>query len=203
MAAKKRGKGKGTGNESPAFALGPAEARVVTLAQVQKEQATKSPRVKRVTRATLTNMVAKALNTRLTLTGTPVMELTARHPHDPAGLMDFYRPGRWDCTANLVFMNVIITGPNPGEWEGTVGYARFQAPTAGTYLVVANFAGLDITMKLHGPWGTTTAFSPTPADSAAVTAMWTGTAGQNLFFTVNCTGPIIGYLESIQVFDLS
>lgn len=169
--------------------------------QLQIRKSVKAPAVRRISRAALTRL-AVGLAPKFSPASNPSMELTARHPHDPAGFMDSYRPGRWDCESNLVFMNGIVTGPTVGEWEGTVVYPRFKAPSAGTYLVVGNFSGYQITMSMSGPWGTTTAYCPTTSDSAAVTALWTATAGQSIFFSLNCTG-LIGYLESLQVFLLS
>jgi hypothetical protein len=58
----------------------------------------------------------------------------------------------------------------------------------------------QITMNLSGPWGKNTAYCPTISDSSAAVALWSGTAGQTLHFSINCTGQILGYLESIQVF---
>ena len=94
-------------------------------------------------------------------------------------------------------------GASVGEWEGSVVYARFNAPSNGTYIVVANFSGYQITMNLHGPWGNSTAYCPTTSDHAQATALWAGTAGKTLFFSINLTGPIIGYLEPVQVFLVS
>jgi hypothetical protein len=132
------------------------------------------------------------------------MSLTARHPYDAAGFMDSYKPGRWDCESNLVFMDVIRqVGPSAGEWDGTVVYGRFTAAADGTYLVVGNFSGYQVTMNLHGPWGNNTAYCATTSDHAQAMALWAGTPGATLFFTINMTGPIIGYLESIQVYLLS
>jgi hypothetical protein len=163
----------------------------------------KAPKVKRITRQALEEVVAKTCKPGTGIATTPAMELTARHPFDPAGFMDSYHPGRWDCEYNLVFMTGIhSTGPSIGMWDGTVMYVRFKAASSGTYLVVGNFSGYQTTMNLNGPWGNTSAYSPTTSTSAAVTALWTGTAGQQLFFTMSCLG-IIGYLESIQIFQLS
>ena len=56
---------------------------------------------------------------------------------------------------------------------------------------------------MQGPWGKSTAYCPTTSDHAQATALWAGTAGQALFFTINLTGTIIGYLESVQIFLIS
>ena len=175
----------------------------VSLTRINKHKAVKAPKVKRLSRAKLIRLVGKVENWPVKLGPTPDMELSARHPYDAAGLMDFFMPGRWDCTSDLVFMNSIVTGASPGEWEGTAGYVSFKAPANGAYLVVGNFSGYQLTLKMQGPWGEVTAYTATTSDSGAVTALWTGTTGQTLNFTLNCTGGSMGYLESIQVFHLS
>lgn len=139
---------------------------------------------------------AKAID----LSSSLLLELSARQPYDAArGSMDVYKPGRWDTTSNLIFMDPIVqTGPSPGEWDGTVIYASFTPPQNGTYLVVGNFSGFDTTMRLFGPWGTQTAHTDQTSDAGAVTALWSGS--DPLFFTMSCLAPIIGYTASIQVF---
>lgn len=170
-----------------------------------KERSTaKSPEVKPILRDKLVGIASRFLDRPVDLHATPSMSLSARHPYDAAGFMDVYKPGRWDCESNLVFMDVIRqVGPSVGEWHGTVVYARFTATSNSTYMVVGNFSGYQITMNLHGPWGNNTAYCPTTSDHAQAIAFWDGTAGQTLFFTINLTGPIIGYLESVQIFALS
>jgi hypothetical protein len=175
----------------------------VSIAQINKHRTPKAPKVKRLSRAKLIRLVGKAGNSPVALGPVPDLELSGRHPYDAAGGMDFYMPSRWDTTSNLVFMKSIVTGSSPGEWEGTAGYVSFQAPANGTYLVVGNFSGFQITMKMQGPWGEVSAFTATTSDSGAVTALWTATAGQKLNFTLNCTGGGMGYLESIQIFHLT
>jgi len=170
-------------------------------ATLQARRDAKSPKVKPALRATLVDHAARLSGRQVTLPDTAAMSLTARHPYDPAGFMDVYHPGRWDCESDLVFMDVIRqVGPSVGEWDGSVVYARFKAPSNGTYLVVGNFSGYQITMNLQGPWGSSTAYCATTSDHAQATALWAGTAGGSLSFTINMTGPIIGYLESAQVF---
>lgn len=162
-----------------------------------------SPRVSPLTRAIVVELATKLTGKPVNIEGTPAMSLTARHPHDPAGLMDVYHPGRWDCSSNLVFMDVIRqVGPSVGEWDGSVVYARFTAPSSGTYLVVGNFSGYQITMNLNGPWGKSTAYCATTSDHVQATALWTGTAGGTLSFTINMNGPYLGYLESIQIYAI-
>jgi hypothetical protein len=178
-----------------------------SLADLKSRRRERPPKVKRLTRTRLSALASKLLGRKAVLAETPALELTARHPYDPAGWMDYYQPGRWDCTYNLLFMDTIVTGSSPGEWQGTAGYLVFKAPAAGTYLVVANFSGYKTTMRLLGPWGTNTAYTPTPSDTGTVTALWTASAATTLYFYLNCaqdgnvTG--IGYLESVQVFRLS
>lgn len=138
--------------------------------------------------------------------GTLQLKLTARQPYAPAGYMDMYQPGRWDCESDTVYMSAIHqTGPSPGEWDGSVAYARFTAPAPGTYIVVVNFSGYQQTMSLGGPWGATTAHCATTGDSAATTALWTAAAaGERLycqFASKSDTGLAgIAYLQSFQVF---
>ena len=171
---------------------------------LQKRHSAKSPVVKAAVRAVLIEAAGRLLGKPANLPQAPVMTLTARHPHDPAGLMDVYHPGRWDCSSNLVFMDVIRqVGPSVGEWDGSVVYARFTAASSGSYLVVGNFSGYQITMNLSGPWGKNTAYCATTSDHAQATALWSGTAGGSLSFTINMNGPYLGYLESIQVYLLS
>src|SRR5262245_5649628 len=132
---------------------------VFAAAALQERQSVKSPVVKAVDRAKLSDHVAAVTGKPVNLPANAAMTLTARHPHDPAGLMDVYHPGRWDCSSNLVFMDVIRqVGPSVGEWDGSVVYAQFKAPSNGTYLVVGNFSGYQITLNLNGPWGKTTAY---------------------------------------------
>lgn len=177
----------------------------LTSDQLQAYQTIEAPTLKRLSRAQLakqvTDLTAKG---RISLeTNPPLMELTARHPYQDAGFMDFYRPGRWDCESDLVFMEGIRqTGPSPGQWEGTVGYLRFKAPKAGSYLVVINFTGYQTTMQLSGPWGINTAYSATTSSTGIATAIWNGTKGAQVFFSLSCKGGTMGYLQSVQVFLL-
>lgn len=138
--------------------------------------------------------------------GTLVLDLTARHPYADAGYMDMFHPGRWDCESDLVYMTSIHqVGATPSEWDGTAAYARFTAPAAATYIVVVNFSGYQQTMSLNGPWGTSTAYTPTTSDTAAATALWTGTAGQTLYCTFSSKADGgdsgIAFLDSFQVYN--
>jgi len=135
-----------------------------------------------------------------------VFALSARHPYDPAGLMDFYQPGRWDSTIDTVYMEHIVSGPSPGEWDGTVGYVQYKAQAGASYLVAVHFSGYQTTMSARGPWGTASAYTATTSDSGAVTALWEGTAGTTLYFSISCSNVNnlsgLGYLTSIQVHRL-
>ena len=184
------------------------KAKLLTLSLLKKRQKVKAPKVKRLSWPNLSKLVKEiTADPYLVFSKNPVMEISPRHPYDPLGLMDVYKPGRWDCSSNLLFMETIVTGSSPGMWEGTVVYANFKATQAGTYLIVGNFSGYKITMQLHGPWGNSTAYTATTSDKGAVLALWTATAAnQSVYFTMNCiTGNNqlgMGYLESIQVFML-
>ena len=130
-----------------------------------------------------------------------VMELTARKPWEAANRqMDVLWPGRYDTESNLVFMHPIVTGPGAGEWNGTVVYARFSPSAGGTHLIVANFSGHEITGHLRGPWGEQTAACATTSDTASAVAIW---KGGDVSFTFTCTGSILGYLKSIQVYKIA
>ena len=156
-----------------------------------------------LSRESLIDLVAAEHQLEVTLTDPALMTLTARHPYDPVGHMDYFMPGRWDTELDLVFMDAIVDGPSPGMWDGTAGYIRFTAPTDGNFLVAVNFSGYQTTMSLNGPWGTNTARTATPQDNAAVLALWSGKAGEDLYCTVSCkqdSGSYgIGYLQSFEV----
>lgn len=139
----------------------------------------------------------------------PVLELTPRAPHGPNGHMDLLWPGRWDCESNLIFMRPIVQGDSPGEWDGSVAYVRLKAPAGGSFLVAAVFAGFGspqggqgLVLKMHGPWGTNTASGQSTVAQGPV-AIWNADAGDSLYFTVNCAGGIIAYLQSIRLYALA
>jgi hypothetical protein len=140
---------------------------------------------------------------------TPAVEITPRAPHNDLGHIDVYRPGRWDTSSNLIYLHAMIqTGPSPGEWDGSVVYAKCKAPTSGTYLVAAVFApysdpsvGLQVRLRLSGPWGIAISSGPTTAASA-VTALWNGSEGETVNFSVTCADAAIGYLQSIRLYLL-
>ena len=60
-------------------------------------------------------------------------------------------------------------------------------------------------MHLNGPWGDNTAYTAETSDAGAVMAIWNGS--QQFEFTMHCKAPdngwTIGYIESIQVFELA
>lgn len=161
------------------------------------------PDIRRRSDDELVDIASRQLDRSIRFTDAAAFELTARRPHTDAGRMDFYRPGRWDCEIDLVFMSAIVTGPSPGMWEGTVGYVRYVTPNTGLHLVAIHFSGYQTTMEARGPWGLATAYSPTTSDHPTVTALWQANAGDLLNFTIQCKGDGIGYLESIRVQLLS
>jgi hypothetical protein len=175
-----------------------------SIAQLNSHRVVKAPAVKNQSVASLAAAAAQIITQGGVPALMPTMELSARHPYDPAGRMDVYMPGRWDCKYDLLFMDALVTGPGSGEWNGTICYVTFTTPANGNYLVAANFSGYQITMRLAGPWGESTAYSATPSAHTAVTSLWTGSAGELLEFSLHCTGGgVIGYLKSVQIFLLS
>ena len=134
------------------------------------------------------------------------MDLTARQPFDGnSGRMDVYKPGRWDTSQNLIYMDAIVQGSLVGEWDGSVVYAQFTPTTAGAHLIAVHFSGVQATMRLNGPWGVTTAATETVNDPGVVLASWEAAAGKTIFFTVDCVVPNnlpgLGYIDSIQAFN--
>jgi hypothetical protein len=128
-----------------------------------------------------------------------VLELSARHPWDDAGLIDGYHVGRWDSSTDTIYMSPIVqTGPTIGEWDGTVLYGKFTAPAAGTYQIVATFYGWQITMRLSSPAAPALATSVENAPTTVSTQV-TLAAGQKTWFNLNCTGLYLGFLQKIQV----
>jgi len=179
----------------------------VSLAQLDEKRKVEIRKITRISHAQLTSHASKLASKAITLPVAASTELTARHPYDAAALMDVYKPGRWDCTSNLLFMDTIVaTGPSPGQWDGSVVYANFKPSAPGTYLIVATFTGYQITMNLYGPWSVNTAYTPTTSDTGTAIALWAAAAGDSLYFDLTCTAPggeaSIGYLESLQVFAL-
>ena len=135
---------------------------------------------------------------------TPVMELSARRPYDAThGLVDMYKPGRWDTSSDQIFMDPIVQlNPNsPGEWTGSAGYITFTPPSSGTYVMIVNFSGYQIAMRLNGPTGSNTVFSNSNTPNA-VGVLFTGTGGSATGFSFSCTGIYLGFVQSIKAFLL-
>ena len=164
-----------------------------------------APKVERLSSDRLSEFASELTSKRFRIPQL-IMELTARVPYDAThGNIDVFMPGRWDTSSNLIFMDSIVTGASVGEWEGSAAYIMFKPPSPGTYLAVGHFTGYQTTMHLYGPWGTSTAYTAETSDTGAVTAVWD--ADGPMEFTMNCTAPDngygLGYIESIQVFELS
>jgi len=171
-----------------------------------QREAVEVPAFVRLDHAQLATMVSELAEKSLRPAPTALMELSARHPRDQRGKIDVYKPGRWDTSSNLIFMDTVRqVGSSVGEWEGSAAYVYFKPPADATYLIVAHFTGWDTTMHLNGPWGVQTAHTALTSNSGAVIAYWTG--NQEFEFTMHCTVPNndygIGYIESIQVFELA
>jgi hypothetical protein len=178
------------------------EPVITALSDLRGRTVFRQDSVRRIGDALLAALVADRLDRGL---GTPVIELTARHPFADNGWIDVYQPGRWDCESDAVYLSSIVqVGPSPGEWDGSVCYARFTATAAGTYIVVVNFTGYQQTMSLNGPWGTTTAHTATTSDAGTTTALWTANAGDTLFCTFSSRSDSgyagLSFLDSFQVF---
>ena len=174
---------------------------VVALSDLRGRTVFRPTEVRRLVADRLAELATDRHDRRL---GAAMMELTARRPFSDAGWMDVYHPGRWDCESDLVYMSSIVqVGASVGEWDGTVCYARFTAPSASGYLVVVNFSGYQQTMSLNGPWGTSTAHTATTSDAGASTALWNGNAGDTLFCTFSSRSDDgyagIAYLDSFQI----
>jgi hypothetical protein len=166
------------------------------------------PTIERLDKTRLAEAASTLAKKPVKPTPKALMELTARYPYDAThGNIDVFMPGRWDTTSNLIFMDTIwYPDPDaPYEWEGSVAYIMFKPPSEGMYLIVGNFTGWETTMHLGGPWGEATAYTATTSDSGAVTALHNG--GQQFEFTLYGTQPNnlpgVGYIESIQVFELT
>jgi hypothetical protein len=116
------------------------------------------------------------------------VELTASHPWDANGWLDFLQPGRWNAEFDYVNMAPIVHGEH-GEEEGTAGYVHLTAPDSLRYTIAVQFSGFSsgATMHVNGPWGTTSAHAAGGA-SGAVVAEWNATAGQSLDLALECKG---------------
>jgi len=173
---------------------------VITPEELDKFRVANVPTVERVSFETLAATANRLTNGVSTLSSTPALDISTRRPYDAAGLMDFYQPGRWDSTSNSVFMEGIKYGPSPGMWDGTVGYVQFKLPKDGTYLIVANFTGYQITMKMNGPWGTNIGTTSSSSVPGTVTAIYTGKANTTVYFTLTCVYPNLAFLKSVQAY---
>ena len=176
----------------------PEETRgaALELGDLKEREVVAPPKADPLSAKDLASVASAQLNRRVELQSDAALTLSARHPFDDAGLMDFFRPGRWDTTIDLVFMTSDFGG------EPSAGYAQFTASDTGSYLVAVRISGHQTTLKVGGPWGTVSAFSATTSDHPVATALWDGKEGDTLFFSFSFTGGIIGYIESIEVRQL-
>lgn len=176
-----------------------ANPKALLLAQIKQQQFAKALRVRPLSDA----IVIERWRGR---DGPPasaklVMELSAQDPFHDHGLIDGYSIGRWDTSTDHIYMDPFVNGPSIGEWTGSVLYGRFKAPEAGAFLVVVHFYGYQITMGLHGPWGTMNAASVENVPNF-VSAQWTGAAGASMWFNIICSGLYLGFVQKIKVFKL-
>ena len=105
----------------------------------------------------------------VTPSGPAFLELSARHPYDAFGNLDVYMPGRWDTTADVIFMDTIVRTGAGGEWVGSAAYIEFRPPAPGTLpRSSVTSPAHEITMHLTGPWGERTAYTPTISEPGAV-----------------------------------
>ena len=177
-----------------------------TIDQLQLHTTVEAPRVASLTRTEVVELAKTRLNRPFVPIFSTYMQLSARQPYDAVnGNVDVYMPGRWDTSSDLIFMDAIVQGAQVGEWTGSAAYVRFNAQTSGNHLIAVNFTGADITMRLNGPWGTATANATSVSTSFVVLAEWSVTAGEPLFFTIDCVNasnlPDLGYIKSIQAFN--
>ncbi|SRR6266540_1018969 len=172
-------------------------SKVLSAAAFKKRQTGRPPEVKAVPQEKLIEIASSVFGRKINLARAPTAVFTARHPYDTAGYMNVIEAARWDSQYTLVYMNV-LDGPF-GEWANTWVEVYFTAPEKGTYFVAATFSGDQITMEMHGPWGKSTAYCATTSDSALVTGLWTGAAGENLSFNLDARGEIMAFLESVQI----
>jgi len=178
------------------------ERRAKPVGPPTKRIIEEAPVIRRVEGARLTELASELAKRPLVPVPAAVMELTARTPWVAHGNVDVYRPGRWDTSSNLIFMDTIRqVGPSVGEWDGSVAYVEFKPPSAGTYLIVVHFTGYQTTAYLNGPWGQNTAYTAAVTDSGVVLGLWTAGQGEfTLHFTVPNNEYGLGYIESIQAF---
>lgn len=141
------------------------------------------------------------LNRVFELDDASIFELSAQHPHGPAGSMDFFfgMSGRWDATSN--FVSISSYPEYPGDLGGA-GYVKFNQPAQGSYLVAVHFNGYQTTLGVHGPWGQATAHSATTSDNAVVTALWDTDGGADLHFSFGIVGEGGANIRSVRLHKL-
>jgi hypothetical protein len=175
----------------------PARLGDPTLRQLASQRLVETPYVKALTRAQLAKaepLLAAAPSP------TVVMTLSARKPFGQRGSIDVYKPGRWDCESDQVFLDPLVVS-SPGVWTGSVVYGKFTAPTTKKYLLVVHFYGADITLKLSGPFGDVTAHS-FQNQATVATAQYQLSQGQKTWFQFNCVGFYLGFLTKIEMLRL-
>lgn len=175
----------------------PARLSNPTLRQLASQRVVETPRVKALTRARLARF-----EPALVAAPAPavVMTLSARKPFGPRGYIDVYKPGRWDCESDQIFLDPIVVS-SPGVWTGSVVYGSFTAPVTKKYLLAVHFYGADITLKLQGPFGDVTAHS-VQNQPAVATAQYQLTKGQKTWFQFNCVGIYLGFLKKVEMLRL-
>ena len=116
--------------------------------------------------------------------------------------MDVYRPARWDCSTDSVYLDTFVQGSEPGVWTGSVVYAHFTIAAAGDYIVAVNFSGDNITMRMDNAGATETG-SATLGKSGIVLGARSAAAGETIFVQLDCTVPNnfpgLGFLDSIEL----
>lgn len=175
----------------------PARLAEPTLRQLASQRLVDMPEAKSLSRAQL-----KKLEPAFAAAPSPtvVMSLSARKPFGQRGSIDVYRPGRWDCSSDQVFLDPIVVH-SPGVWDGSVVYGSFKAPTTKAYLLAVHFYGADLTVHLSGPFGDTTAHS-FQNQPAVATGQYQLTQGQQTWFQFSCTGIYLGFLTKIEMLRL-
>ena len=158
----------------------PARLAEPTLRQLASQRLVDMPEAKSLSRAQL-----KKLEPAFAAAPSPtvVMSLSARKPFGQRGSIDVYRPGRWDCSSDLVFLDPIVVH-SPGVWDGSVVYGSFKAPTTKAYLLAVHFYGADLTVHLSGPFGDTIAHS-FQNQPAVATGQYQLTQGTQTWFQFN------------------
>jgi hypothetical protein len=175
----------------------PARLGAPTLKQLASQRLVDAPYVKALTRAQLAKVEPAFAAAP---SPTVVMALSARKPFGQRGYIDVYKPGRWDCESDQVFLDPIVVS-SPGVWTGSVVYGNFTAPTTKSYLLAVHFYGWDITLKLSGPFGDVTAHS-LQNQAAVATAQYQLSQGQKTWFQFNCVGIYLGFLTKIEMLRL-